>query len=167
MASWNTTVLLLFLCMWVILPSRAFKGECRVELKKADCSHLNLKTIPQDLPEDISTLDVSHNRLVELKPSSLTRYQSLEQLDASYNSLKVVPAGLCQATPKLWRLTLRHNEVHLLQVRDLSNCTCLTYLDLADNRLRLKGEPFSGTEVGPVFIPVLISLEEAWSLYLS
>ncbi|KAK3523381.1 hypothetical protein QTP86_029869, partial [Hemibagrus guttatus] len=146
MAIWNTTVLLLFLCMWVLVPSQAFKSECRVELKKADCSHMNLKTIPQDLPEDISTLDVSHNRLVELKPSSLTRYHSLEQLDASYNSLKVVPAGLCQATPELWRLTLRHNEVHLLQVRDLRNCTRLRHLDLSDNRLRLNGEPFSGTD---------------------
>nr|ABD93872.1 Toll-like receptor 3 [Ictalurus punctatus]ABD93873.1 Toll-like receptor 3 [Ictalurus punctatus] len=146
MAIWNTTLPLLFLCTWVLVPSRAYRSECRVELRKADCSHMNLNTIPQDLPEDISVLDVSHNRLVELKPSSLTRYRSLEHIDASYNSLKAVPAGLCQATPELWWLTLRHNEVHLLQDRDLRNCTRLTHLDLSDNRLRLTGEPFSGTE---------------------
>ncbi|KAF5897411.1 toll-like receptor 3, partial [Clarias magur] len=146
MATWNTAPLLLFLCTWVPGPSQASRTECRVELRKADCSHMNLNAIPQDLPEDISALDMSHNRLVQLKPSSLTRYNRLEQLDTSYNSLKAVPAGLCQAAARMWRLTLRHNEVHLLQDQDLSNCTRLTHLDLSDNRLRLKGEPFSRTE---------------------
>ncbi|KAK2865555.1 hypothetical protein Q7C36_001611 [Tachysurus vachellii] len=146
MEIWNTILLLLFLCMWILMQTQAYKNECSVTLRKADCSHMNLKTIPQYLPEDIRTLDVSHNRLVELKPSSLTRYQSLEQLDVSYNSLKGVPAGLCQAVPELWRLILRHNEVHLLQVQDVRNCTRLTHLDLSDNRLRLNGDPFSGTE---------------------
>lgn len=163
MAIWKTTLPLLFLCMWVLLPSRAYSNKCRIELRKVDCSHKNLNTIPQDLPEDISVLDVSHNQLVELKPSSLTRYHNLEQLDASYNSLKVVPAGLCQATPKLWKLTLRHNEVHLLQDRDLRNCTRLIHLDLSDNRLSLKGEPFSWTKVGHV----LILVKEIWPRYLS
>ncbi|TSN95706.1 Toll-like receptor 3 [Bagarius yarrelli] len=146
MAIWTNPLLLLYLCMWILLPCQTYISKCRVMQRKADCSHMNLNTIPQDLPEDIRVLDVSHNRLVELKPLSLTRYRSLEQLDASSNSLKGVPAGLCQATPELWRLTLCHNEVHLLQVRDLRNCTRLTHIDLSDNRLKLIGEPFLGTE---------------------
>lgn len=163
MAIWKATLPVLLFFLLVFLPSQAYITECRIEQRKADCSHRNLNTIPQDLPEDISVLDVSHNQLVELKPSSLTRYRSLEQLDTSYNSLKVVPAGLCQATPQLWRLTLRHNEVHLLQDRELKNCTRLVHLDLSDNRLRLNGEPFSGTEVGDALTPVT----EVWLLYLS
>lgn len=147
--------------MLLLKPSRAYRTECRIERRMADCSHMSLKTIPQDLPEDISVLDVSHNQLVELQPESLTRYSSLEQLDASYNSLKVVQAGLCQAAPKLWQLTLRHNEVHLLQERDLRNCSRLIHLDLSDNRLRLNGEPFSGTKVGKLLVPV----REVWLLY--
>lgn len=154
MATGKTTVPLVFLCMWILKQSRAYRSECRIELRMADCSHMSLKTIPQDLPEDISVLDVSHNQLVEVKPESLTRYRSLEQLDASYNSVKVVPAGLCQATPELWHLSLRHNEVHLLQERDLRNCTRLIHLDMSDNRLRLNGEPFSGTKVDYILILV-------------
>ncbi|KAI5630432.1 toll-like receptor 3 precursor [Silurus asotus] len=142
MAMW--LLQLLPLCLWVSMPTPAYGRECRLELRKADCSHMNLKTIPQDLPEDIRILDVSHNRLVELIPQSLTRYRDLEQFDGSYNSLKLLPAALCQVVPALWRLTLRHNEVRLLQ--NLRNCTHLTHLDLSDNRLRLEGEPFSGTE---------------------
>lgn len=161
MAIRSTALPSLFLCMCFLVPSRAHRTGCRIELKKADCSHMSLNTIPQDLPEDIRVLDVSHNRLVDLKPSSLTRYHDLEQLDTSYNSLKVVPRGLCEAVPELWWLSLRHNEVHLVQEQDLRNCARLTHLDLSDNRLRLIGEPFSGTEVGRVSVPV----KEVWLPY--
>lgn len=138
----------LFLLDGVRSASPAHKTKCVIHRTVVDCSHMNLDSIPQDLPLNITILDVSHNRLSALVPSSLIRYQHLEQLDASYNSLKAVPEGVCQAVPMLQHLSMRHNEVHLLQEADLRNCTGLTHLDLSDNRLRMKGEPFTEVSVG-------------------
>ncbi|XP_062865250.1 toll-like receptor 3 [Trichomycterus rosablanca] len=144
MLKWTVFALLLFLSGDVLSSSPAHKTKCIVHHGVADCSHMSLNTVPQDLPVNITSLDMSHNRLSTLNLSSLIRYQHLAQLDVSYNSLKAVPGGLCQAVPTLWHLTMRRNEVHLLQEADLRNCTGLTHLDLSDNRLSLKGEPFSG-----------------------
>ncbi|XP_051983155.1 toll-like receptor 3 [Xyrauchen texanus] len=117
------------------------KSTCTVENGKADCSHMNLAAVPTNLPRNISTLDVSHNKLKNL--SSLHLYSSLVHIDASYNSLTVVEEGLCLYLPHLQSLNVQHNEVHLLSEKNLKNCFQLLRLDLSDNRLKLHLEPFS------------------------
>ncbi|XP_051559261.1 toll-like receptor 3 [Myxocyprinus asiaticus] len=117
------------------------KSTCTVENGKADCSHMNLAAVPTNLPRNISTLDVSHNKLKNL--SSLHLYSNLVHIDASYNSLTVVEEGLCLDLPHLQSLNVQHNEVYLLSEKDLKNCFQLVRLDLSDNRLKLRGEPFS------------------------
>ncbi|KAI4888964.1 hypothetical protein NFI96_007975 [Prochilodus magdalenae] len=119
------------------------KTTCVVEQGRADCSHLKLKNVPPDLPWNISSLDMSHNRLTALDPVALGRYPGLEYLDASYNSLTVLGQGLCDSLPHLQRLSVQRNEVHQLSEGDLRNCSSLTHLDLSDNRLKFRGEPFS------------------------
>ncbi|XP_026059671.1 toll-like receptor 3 isoform X2 [Carassius auratus] len=102
---------------------------------------MNLDAVPTDLPKNITTLDVSHNRLKNL--SSLHLYSNLMNIDASYNTLKIIEEDLCISLPHLQSLNMQHNEVHLLNKKDLKNCSHLTRLDLSYNRLKLVGEPFS------------------------
>ncbi|XP_029605762.1 toll-like receptor 3 [Salmo trutta] len=118
------------------------KSECQVRNGWADCRHLRLKEIPPNLPWNITGLDVSHNRLVELPPASLATYPGLVHLDVGFNSLTKLEDSLCQTLGLLRTLTVQHNEVHQLTEKDLSNCTNLTELNLAGNRLKLQGEPF-------------------------
>lgn len=117
------------------------KSTCTVENGKADCSHMNLDAVPTNLPRNISTLDVSHNKLKTL--SSLRLYTDLVHIDASYNSLTAIADDLCFSLPRLQSLHVQHNEVYLLSEKDLKSCSHLIQLDLSDNRLKLKGEPFS------------------------
>ncbi|CAM4497698.1 unnamed protein product [Leuciscus chuanchicus] len=117
------------------------KPTCSIENAKADCSHMNLDVVPTNLPQNITTLDVSHNRLKNL--SSLLLYSNLVNVDASYNSLTAIEKDLCLSLPHLQILNVQHNEVYLMSEKDLKNCFHLTQLDLSDNRLKLKGEPFS------------------------
>ncbi|XP_026059670.1 toll-like receptor 3 isoform X1 [Carassius auratus] len=117
------------------------KSKCTIGNTKADCSHMNLDAVPTDLPKNITTLDVSHNRLKNL--SSLHLYSNLMNIDASYNTLKIIEEDLCISLPHLQSLNMQHNEVHLLNKKDLKNCSHLTRLDLSYNRLKLVGEPFS------------------------
>uniref|UniRef100_UPI0037E8C50D toll-like receptor 3 n=1 Tax=Semicossyphus pulcher TaxID=241346 RepID=UPI0037E8C50D len=122
------------------------KTSCQVRDGIADCRHLSLGAVPQDLPRYITGLDMSHNRLAKLPPESLTPYRGLLHLDVSYNSITKLDEGLCQTLPLLQTLNMRHNEVHLLKKEDLSHCTNLTRLNVASNRLKLQGEAFSAIQ---------------------
>lgn len=123
------------------------KTSCHVQDGRADCSHLSLRAVPPNLPRNITSLDMSHNRLVRIGSSSLKPYPSLIQLDVSFNSIAKLDDGLCQALPFLQMLSIQHNEVHLVQKQDLNHCSSLTQLNLASNRLKLQGEPFSVLQV--------------------
>lgn len=146
------------LLTWVIVICYIMTGQyqcmasqkrtsCFVQDGRADCSHLSLNATPQDLPRNITSLDMSHNRLVALPPRSLSPYPGLVYLDVSYNSITKLDPLLCQTLPELHTLIIEHNEVHLLKKEDLGNCTSLTRLNMTSNRLKLKGDPFSALQV--------------------
>ncbi|KAM6972107.1 toll-like receptor 3 [Aplochiton taeniatus] len=103
---------------------------------------MNLKEIPPDLPRDIYSLDMSHNRLGKLLPAALSLYPGLLHLDVSYNSISVLEEGVCQSLILLKTLIMQHNVVHLLMEKNLKHCSNLTVLILASNKLKLQGEPF-------------------------
>lgn len=149
---------------WVIIICYLITGHCVASQKKttchvqggrADCSHLSLQAVPPNLPSNITSLDMSHNRLVRIGPLSLKPYPSLIQLDVSFNSIAKLDGGLCQTLPFLQMLNMQHNEVHVLQKQDLSHCTSLTQLNLASNRLKLEGEPFSVLQVRTVSLTLM------------
>nr|ABC86865.1 toll-like receptor 3 [Carassius auratus] len=117
------------------------RSTCTIENAKADCSHMNLDVVPTNLPKNITTLDVSHNRLKNL--SSLLLYSNPVNVDASYNSLTAIEKDLCLSLPHLQILNVQHNEVYLMNEKVLKNCFHLMRLDLSGNRLKLQGEPFS------------------------
>nr|XP_006630171.1 PREDICTED: toll-like receptor 3 isoform X1 [Lepisosteus oculatus] len=118
------------------------KTHCEIKNRKADCTHLKLQNVPSYLPENITALDLSHNQLKTLPSSALSRYHQLYYLDAGFNSIQAIDPQLCLTLPQLQVLKLYHNEVHVLTEAMLQNCTHLTELYLASNRLKLKGEPF-------------------------
>ncbi|XP_023686515.1 toll-like receptor 3 isoform X2 [Paramormyrops kingsleyae] len=115
---------------------------CRVVNQTADCSHQNLLQIPDDLPSNLTSLDVSHNRLRTLNVAVLGRYWGLRLLQAGYNNVRTLEAGLCLALPHLTQLHVQHNEIRNLREQDLLNCSKLMELNLTSNRLKLIGEPF-------------------------
>ncbi|XP_012714873.2 toll-like receptor 3 [Fundulus heteroclitus] len=120
----------------------SLKATCSVQDGRADCSHRSLSSVPQDLPTNITSLDMSHNRMTTAPPDSLKRYAGLLHLNVSYNSIKNLDGGLCKNLPGLQTLNLMHNEVYLLKREDLSHCVKLTRLNMASNRLKLQDEPF-------------------------
>lgn len=123
------------------------KTSCLVQDGRVDCSHLSLSTVPQDLPTNINSLDMSHNRLRGIPPESLARYLGLVHLDVNHNSITKLDGGLCKTLNLLQTLDMGHNQVLDLKMDDLIHCTNLTHLILASNRLRRQGEAFSVLEV--------------------
>ncbi|XP_059199070.1 toll-like receptor 3 isoform X2 [Centropristis striata] len=122
------------------------KTSCSVHHGRADCSHLSLSAVPADLPRNISSLDMSHNRLRGIPPMSLTPYPGLTHLDLGFNSITKLDQGWCQTLPMLQTLNVEHNQVYVLKKEELSHCTNITRLILASNKLKLEGEPFTALQ---------------------
>lgn len=123
------------------------RSTCHVQDGSADCSHLSLTSIPPDLPGDLTSLDMSHNRLRGIPPESLKPYPDLLHLSVSYNTITKLDGRVCETLPRLQTLNMAHNQVLTLREEDLSRCSGLTQLMMGSNRLRLQGEPFSGLQV--------------------
>ncbi|XP_032917209.1 toll-like receptor 3 isoform X2 [Catharus ustulatus] len=128
--------------MFVFWPCASAGKQCHIQNEMADCSHLKLTQIPSDLPNNITSLDISHNQLRQLGPANLTKYSQLVYLNAGYNSISKLQPELCQNVPLLQILKLEHNELSKLPDRVFASCTNLTELSLGFNRLNIKNDPF-------------------------
>uniref|UniRef100_A0A336MYS3 CSON003193 protein n=1 Tax=Culicoides sonorensis TaxID=179676 RepID=A0A336MYS3_CULSO len=93
--------------------------------------------IPKELfyLEDLTTLDLSHNKLKEV-PEGLEKGKNLLVLNLSYNQIEIIPPSLFINLTDLLFLDLSHNKLETLppQTRRLSN---LQTLILNDNPLEL------------------------------
>lgn len=142
---------LLFMCCSMTGRRHSVSGQrkssCRVHDGSADCSHLSLASIPPDLPRNLTSLDMSHNRLRGIPPESLRPYPGLLHLSVSYNTIAKLDGRLCETLPQLQTLNVAHNQVLTLREEDLSRCSGLTELIMGSNRLKLQKDPFSGLQV--------------------
>ena len=72
--------------------------------------------------EELTTLDLSHNRLTEV-PEGLLRAKSLLVLNISHNQLETIPGQLLMTSTDLLHFDASHNDLDALppQLRRLSN----------------------------------------------
>ena len=75
----------------------------------AHCTNIGLTQWPQDLPLDITILDISHNPLTYLQ--ELPVLPHLHRLDARYCELKSVSHNILDQLPELKELELGHNRI--------------------------------------------------------
>ncbi|CAJ0960362.1 unnamed protein product [Ranitomeya imitator] len=123
------------------------ENHCKVTTEEADCSHLELYTIPSDLPLTIKILDLSHNRLKSLPAANLSRYDQLQHLDVGYNTLHILESALCQQLPLLKILNLQHNEFTKISEKVFTYCTGLAELRLNSNGIKdILGNPFENLQ---------------------
>ncbi|XP_008561795.1 PREDICTED: toll-like receptor 3 [Galeopterus variegatus] len=118
-------------------------NKCTVRDAMADCSHLKLTQVPDDLPTNITVLNLSHNQLKRLPPANFTRYSQLTILDGGFNSISKLEPELCQNLPLLKVLNLQHNELSQLSDKTFVFCVNLTELHLKSNSIqKIKNNPF-------------------------
>ncbi len=79
---------------------------------------------PEDLPVTLYELDVSRNRLTELKASqrSISELNNLTHLNLSTNDLQNLPTRIFTSLPKLRTLDLSHNTVDMCYLPSSSGC---------------------------------------------
>ncbi|XP_053567405.1 transforming growth factor beta activator LRRC33 [Bombina bombina] len=104
----------------------------------ADCSHMQLSSVPQDLPNDTEDLVLDFNHLVSLDEHSVFKYHDLKSLNLQSNGLKFVNPYAFQNTVHLESLSLQDNSIHTkydLLSAALKFTPFLKKLDLSQNNL--------------------------------
>ncbi|NP_001166500.1 toll-like receptor 3 isoform X1 [Cavia porcellus] len=118
-------------------------NKCTVTQEVADCSHLKLTQVPDDLPTNITVLNLTHNQLRRLPPANFTRYSKLTVLDGGFNSISKLEPELCQNLPLLKILNLQHNELSHVSDKTFMFCVNLTELHLMSNSIqKIQNNPF-------------------------
>jgi toll-like receptor 3 len=141
-----TSSFLGLLPFWILCTSST--NKCTVRHEVADCSHLKLTYIPDDLPFNITVLNLTHNQLRGLPPANFTRYSQLTVLDGGFNSISKLEPELCQNLPMLKVLSLQHNELSQLSDKMFMFCVNLTELHLMSNSIhKIQNNPFKKQKV--------------------
>ncbi|KAL2781173.1 toll-like receptor 3 precursor [Daubentonia madagascariensis] len=126
---------------WILCSSST--NKCTVRHEVADCSHLKLTQVPDDLPTNITVLNLTHNQLRRLPSANFTRYSQLTILDGGFNSISKLEPELCQKLPLLKVLNLQHNELSQLSDKTFMFCMNLTELHLMSNSIqKIQNNPF-------------------------
>ncbi|XP_064616286.1 toll-like receptor 4 [Liolophura sinensis] len=89
-----------------------FPCPCAVSLGDdviIDCSHRNLTFVPKNIPQNVTELLLSYNRIETLAAGVFTTYRSLQSLDISYNSLSYLGSGAFDGLHQLRTLRLDGN----------------------------------------------------------
>ncbi|XP_048030794.1 transforming growth factor beta activator LRRC33 [Megalobrama amblycephala] len=91
----------------------------------------SISLTPEDLPVTLYELDISRNRLTELKASqrSISELNNLTHLNLSTNDLQKLPSRIFTSLPNLSTLDLSHNAVdvcYLPNYKSFSGCVVLS-----------------------------------------
>ena len=97
----------------------------------ANCNFLNLISVPEDLFENIRSLDMSYNDVEILRNTSLRRYRLLAELDFIFNKIKIIESGTFHDLHQLQELRLCFNEGISLHNFTSFSLNYLTDLDLS------------------------------------
>eukprot|EP00057_Strongylocentrotus_purpuratus_P009465 XP_011663939.1 PREDICTED: decorin-like [Strongylocentrotus purpuratus] len=115
---------------------------------RAICTHLGLRSVPQDLPNNTTLLDLSINLITILHNESFTYLPDIITLALRRNRISVIEDGAFEHLGNLKQLILENNRLRSLPAGLLSsnrlllvfllssnNLTSLTRLDLRDNEI--------------------------------
>ncbi|XP_030839391.1 immunoglobulin superfamily containing leucine-rich repeat protein 2-like [Strongylocentrotus purpuratus] len=101
----------------------------------AKCAHLNLTSIPQDLPHELLVLFIRDNQVTELLNTSFMNYNQLEKLYARHNVIAFIDSGTFETLPQLQVLELDHNLITFLPIYYLQKNALLYIINLSHNKI--------------------------------
>ncbi|XP_028855738.1 type III endosome membrane protein TEMP isoform X2 [Denticeps clupeoides] len=166
----------MLLCFWgpLIPVCPHTVGPCRVNPDKVsfDCSHKELTEVPEQVWDNATSLDLSHNHLVLNRAAVLGALQTFDQLvylNLSGNYLPLLARGYFSSLSSLRVLDLSSCHLAAVETGALQGMSRLRMLFLGNNRL--KGQLVSLERAGGLTIlglniqgsPVLTSMKRAFS----
>lgn len=148
--------------------SKCNKCRChwKSSKKTADCRDTGQMNIPTDLHTDIQSLDLSNNRIAEIRKNELLNnnlnnlhkliisnstlevveteafagLSILIELDLSNNDIKVIQAGTFHQLIKIRKILLHDNKLASIADRTFENLMHLSHVELNNNVIRTIGD---------------------------
>eukprot|EP00057_Strongylocentrotus_purpuratus_P018898 XP_011673372.1 PREDICTED: leucine-rich repeat-containing G-protein coupled receptor 4-like [Strongylocentrotus purpuratus] len=120
-------------------------------LHVALCAHLNLTSVPEDLPHDLLVLSIRQNQLTELGNRSFMNYNQLEELNAHHNIIAFIESGTFETLPQLQVVKLDHNLITFLPIYYLQKNALLCIITLSHNKISSISSTFVSTQKGGNF----------------
>ena len=78
---------------------------------KVNCAHQNLTRLPDSIPDESITLDLSHNSLFDLRRDLPNYFKSLHILDLSYNNLENINSNMFEGRYNTSDIRLHNNKL--------------------------------------------------------
>uniref|UniRef100_A0A673JDE0 LRRNT domain-containing protein n=1 Tax=Sinocyclocheilus rhinocerous TaxID=307959 RepID=A0A673JDE0_9TELE len=116
-----------------LCPRQCF---CYDASELVDCRSRGFVHIPHSIPHGTWLLELSGNKLSELRSTSFTGIWAL-RLDLTYNELRVLPPDFSQGLTALKDLKLSHNALERLESHSLEDLESLERLDLSHNHVQV------------------------------
>ncbi|KAM6895212.1 decorin [Xenentodon cancila] len=134
--------------------------RCQCHLRVIQCSDLGLKTVPVEIPDDTTLLDLQNNKITEIKegdfknlkglhtlilvnnkittihPKAFTPLNKLQRLYLSKNLLKDVPANMPKS---LQELRIHENEITKIKKATFQGMSHVIVMELGSNPLKGAG----------------------------
>ncbi|XP_029969257.1 decorin [Salarias fasciatus] len=134
--------------------------RCQCHLRVIQCSDLGLKSVPEDIPDDTTLLDLQNNKITEIKENdfknlkglhalilvnnkittihakALTPLTKLERLYLSKNLLKDMPANMPKS---LQELRIHENEITKIKKANFQGMSNIIVMELGSNPLKSVG----------------------------
>ncbi|XP_035700057.1 leucine-rich repeat transmembrane neuronal protein 3-like [Branchiostoma floridae] len=125
-------------------PTAACSSSCS---SFCDCSSRGLTSVPQDLPTNITWLDLQYNAITNISQSDFLRYKSLTRLDLGSNQISMIQNKTFHNLTSLTHLYLNFNHLTSLTPDTFVGLGDLEYLHLGHNQVTTRGLP-AGIFVG-------------------
>ena len=117
--NWRVLILDIISCikyLYSFLGFKAISMECTYRSGFADCSHLNLASVPSSLPSSTIHLDLSDNRIHILRNRSFEYLVSLITLDLSDNKMSNITPEAFKGLTNLTSLILSSNRLKVNEI---------------------------------------------------
>ncbi|XP_035693382.1 slit homolog 2 protein-like [Branchiostoma floridae] len=108
---------------------------CSCDSTDCNCNRRDLTSVPQNLPTNITTLNLPDNDITTLSQSDFSRYRSLEILRLSSNQISMINNGTFNHLTNLTILVLILNELTTLPSDIFEGLNNLQYLYLSQNQI--------------------------------
>ncbi|XP_073465437.1 LOW QUALITY PROTEIN: toll-like receptor 2 [Aquarana catesbeiana] len=111
------------------------KANCNISTdgKRVNCKGQYLEQIPQNLSESLEYLDISYNRISEIRADNFIQYPNLQMLNLRFNNISYIENGTFQYNLLLTNLSLSNNLLSEIPNSSLMGLKNLQILDLSNN----------------------------------
>ncbi|XP_040188178.1 toll-like receptor 2 [Rana temporaria] len=115
--------------------TRWCQADCNISTdgKRVTCKGQDLKQVPQNLSESLEYLDLSYNKISEMRATDFMKYPNLETLLLRYNNISYIENGTFQYNLLLSNFSLFNNLLSEIPNSPLIDLKNLQILDLSNN----------------------------------